>query len=557
MALEALAAPPRGAPDSARLAHHAEAAGEPEAVLRFAPAAAERAASVGAHREAAAQYQRALRFADGLGPEALADLLERLSYECLVIDQYDAAIEAQERALQLHRERGDRLSEGVALCSLARLHWCPGRTAESERASALAVEVLERLPPGRELAEAYATRSALCKDSEDRPGTLAWGRRAVELADKVHAPEIFVRALNDIGTIELLAGVPEGREKLDRSLELAREAGLEYDVARALIHLSWADTRHRSYALIDGYLEEGLELCTERGLDLWRLYLLAYRARSELDRGRWTEAVDTAALVLRQPRTSTIPPALARVVLALVRARRGDPEVWPPLDEALALVESSGEVQRLAPVAAARAEAAWLEGRADAVIEETQAAFELARSRDSTWVVGELALWRRRAGRTEEIPAEAEPYALEAAGEWRRAAELWASMGCPYESALALGDADDDEALLRAHEELQRLGARAAANVVARRLRQRGARGLPRGPRRATRDNPANLTGRELEVLALVAQGLPNAEIGERLFVSVKTVDHHVSAILRKLGARTRAEASAAAVRLGIAGEDG
>jgi DNA-binding NarL/FixJ family response regulator len=104
----------------------------------------------------------------------------------------------------------------------------------------------------------------------------------------------------------------------------------------------------------------------------------------------------------------------------------------------------------------------------------------------------------------------------------------------------------------QAIDDLQRLGARPAATIVARRLRERGVRGLPRGPRPRTRDSPAGLTPREVEVLALVAEGLRNAQIARRLVVSEKTVDHHVSAILRKLDVHTRGEAGAEAARLGL-----
>jgi DNA-binding NarL/FixJ family response regulator len=114
-----------------------------------------------------------------------------------------------------------------------------------------------------------------------------------------------------------------------------------------------------------------------------------------------------------------------------------------------------------------------------------------------------------------------------------------------YEAALALADSDDEETMRRALNELHALGAHPAAAIVARRLRERGARGLPRGPRPATRRNPSGLTPRELEVLELVAQGLRNAEIAGRLVLSVRTVDHHVAAILRKLDVHTRAQASA------------
>jgi DNA-binding CsgD family transcriptional regulator len=138
-------------------------------------------------------------------------------------------------------------------------------------------------------------------------------------------------------------------------------------------------------------------------------------------------------------------------------------------------------------------------------------------------------------------------------GAWSRAAAQWRDLGCPYEAALALAGADDDPSLRQALDEFRALDAQPAAAIVAHKLRARGARGLPRGPRPQTRANPAGLTARELEVLALVRDGLRNAEIARRLFVSEKTIDHHVSAILRKLGVRSRGEASAKAARLEIA----
>jgi DNA-binding CsgD family transcriptional regulator len=190
------------------------------------------------------------------------------------------------------------------------------------------------------------------------------------------------------------------------------------------------------------------------------------------------------------------------------------------------------------------------------VEQATDAALSLARERRAPWVVGELACWRWRAGIDEEPPrgAAAEPYALSIAGQWGQAAELWRRIGCPYESALALADSDDEAALRQAVDELQELGARPAAAIVTRRLRERGVRGVPRGPRRGTRENPAGLTARELEVVALLAEGLRNAQIAQRLVVSRRTIDHHVSAILRKLDVRTRGEAVAESLRLGLTG---
>jgi DNA-binding CsgD family transcriptional regulator/tetratricopeptide (TPR) repeat protein len=553
--LAALEAAPGGTSDLARIAHHAERAGDSRAVLQFAPAAGARAASLGAAREAAAQYARALRFADGLELKPKVELLERAAYASYLIGDFEAAIDSQERAIECHRQLVDHRGEGDSLRSLSRLLRYLGRNQEAMELGREAVAVLETLHPGRELAMAYCNVSHLYMNAEDIDGTLVWGERALELARQLNDDESSVYALINIATTDLLAGV--GAAKIERCLELAQRAGLEEHAGRAFVALTWWRPRGRAYADGDRYLEPGLEYCGERGLDLWRPYLLAYRARSLLDRGSWDAAVDSASLVLQDPRTSPMPRIVALSVLGLARARRGDPDVWAPLEEAWALAEPTGELQRLEPVAAARAEALWLEGRESEVAAATDAVLELAVRRRASWIVGELAFWRRCAGIQEEVPVEAaEPWATQLADDSQGAARRWSDINSPYEAALALGGAGDEHALRRSFEDLQSLGAHPAAAIVAQRLRRRGARGVPRGPRPATRDNPAGLTMREVQVLELVAQGLRNVEIAERLFVSEKTVNHHVSAILRKLQVRTRVQAAAEAERLGLFAQD-
>jgi DNA-binding CsgD family transcriptional regulator len=301
--------------------------------------------------------------------------------------------------------------------------------------------------------------------------------------------------------------------------------------------------RFRHYEVAERHINAALAYCEGIDFDVYRYYLLSWQAKLRLAAGRWDEAAQIAGICLGEPCPFSRIHAL--VALGLVRARRGDPDVWTPLDEALESAQPRRELQWIAPVAIARAEAAWLEGRNDAAIAATDAAFEFSVSKNSPYTTG-LAYWRWRAGLKPEIPmALNDPYALEMAGQWARAAESWAMIGCPYESALALASSGDEDALRQALTELQRLGARPAADIVIRSLHGIGVRGLPRGPRRQTQDNPASLTTREVEVLTLIAQGLRSADVAERLFLSRKTVDHHVSAILRKLGVRTRGEASA------------
>jgi tetratricopeptide (TPR) repeat protein len=227
----ALADPPVGAPDLARLAHHAEAAGDADAVLRFAPAAGARAASLGAYREAAAQYARALRVGDRLSAAQRAELLERRSFACYLTDQNDAAVDATKEALECRRQLGQRLEEGDSLRWLSKILWCPGRITESERAAREAVTLLEALPPGRELAMAYANLASTSSAAARSEEAVRWAGRALELAERLEDTEITVHTLATIGTCEFSEGEGEARaEPRARAASRARRA------CRASVH---------------------------------------------------------------------------------------------------------------------------------------------------------------------------------------------------------------------------------------------------------------------------------------------------------------------------------
>jgi DNA-binding CsgD family transcriptional regulator/tetratricopeptide (TPR) repeat protein len=548
--LRALEASRVGVVDSSRLAHHAEEAGDTAAVLRHGRAAAERGSTTGAHREAAAQYARVLSHASGVAAAERADLLAAYALEAQASGSYEESIAALNDAIELRHSLGDRLRAGDHLARLTMPYITLGRNAEAEAASRAAIEILETLPASPELATAYGFQAYTQMIKRDNDDAVSWGQKAVTLARRFDQPETLALGLNMMGTAFVMAGeITRGVALLEQSLDIAKTQALEHRIANA--HWMLGSGLAEMYELERGErsLRDHIAFADEHDLDA--AYTRAWLAVVLVYRGRWAEGASLAGEVLAG-HAAAVTRITANVALGRVRARRGDPGIDDVLDEALALARPGGHLQRLGHVHAARAEAAWLSGDRERTIAEAWTVYPLSLQKRHLWFAGELAYWQWKADRLDRVPEWiAEPYRLQIEGSPVAAAERWRERGCPYEAARALAESAVASDVVAALSEFERLGAMPSAKLARERLRALGAR-VPRGPRPTTRANPAELTSRELEVLRLIAGGLRNAEVAERLVLSRRTVDHHVSAILRKLSAKTRGEAAAAAAKLGL-----
>ncbi len=524
----------------------------------FARAAGVEAAAYGAHAEAAAHFRRASRHAPSLALPERADLLERLAYESVLVDDLEVARDAGVRLLACRRALGDRVGEAVALREVSRVLRLLDRTDEAERAARAAAALLEDAPPGRELALVYDHVAWLRLLDNENEEAIAWALRAIAVAEQAGVGRVVAHARLTIGSAEYSLGRTTWRATLEHALALAQAlppdeaAARDELVARALDKLAYAVLHERDLDAAARFIELGLAHTRTHDLSRWHANLLMERATLAVVRGDWSDAVADAEAALSAnvfPHTRR----LALVAAGRARARSGEPGVWEVLDEAARCGRDVEDLDQLGPLAVGRAEAHWLAGRADEVAADTDRALAAATERADAWWLGELAWLRRLAGIDEPTPdAAAEPFRLALEGRWSEAAERWRALGAPYEAALALVLGDTPASLREALAELRRIGAHGATPVVAARLRAQGVRAVARQPRAATRRNPAGLTARELEVLALLATGLQNREIASQLVVSPKTVEHHVSAILRKLEVPSRRDAAAAAPRLGL-----
>jgi DNA-binding CsgD family transcriptional regulator len=540
----------QGEVDNARLAHHADGAGDAGAVLLHARRAGERASALAAHREAAAQYERALKFAGDADLRTRAELLDALAFEDSLIDRWEGCAAAFEEALGIWRQLDEPRRIGADLVALSRTMWRLCRGKEMIDAATEAVSVLESIPPTPELGRAYTMLAASLIGHDDE-AAMALSLKAAAVAEELQAPVALSDALTLEGMIRVLFK-DDGMPMLRRALDVALEAELDEQAGRGFANLSSTSEELYDLDAAQRYVHEGLTFAEDHDIGTYTTCLRGTHVRTLMKLGQWDESATICQEILElRSGLSPINRLGPFITLATLKARRGTPDATALLAEGVETADATDDHEFVAMARVAAAEGAWLAGDHDG------AAAHIAHLLDvignaSAWRVGAFVIWAHRLGLATTRDDVAPPHALEIAGNWRAAADAWLEMGCGYDAALALLHSGDESAMREGVAILDALGATAALVQAQAIMRKHGIKAIPRGRRAATRANEFGLTAREREVLALLCDGLTNAEIAGRLFIAEKTVDHHVAAVLAKMDVGSRREAARKAAEAGL-----
>jgi len=540
--------------ETERIIHHAKNANDYDIVLRYAPKGAKQAAAVGAHTEAAKLYLTAIEYYQGSDKDLLLQFYEAYSYECYLTNQIREAIIYQGKSLSIWKSKQEIEKMGNCLRFLSRLWWFEGNHQQAEKFAAEAIEMLEQQPASKVKGMTYSNMSQLKMLNDEVASCLYWGTKAVAIAHDLDDKEILSHALNNMGTVE--ARKPGKFETacklLEESLSIALQNGYHEHAARSYTNLSSMQVVCKKYLAAARYLNEGIAYCEERDLYSWTKYMLSWKARLLLQTGSYADAYQVASQLLENEYQSPVVKIGALTVMALILMRSGNPSALPLLNEAKSMAFIMQEHQRIVPVMTAMLEYEWITG--DALMEEEalQQTIYLIEHTDNIFLNSEFAFWLMKV-RNQHIPLQ-QWYAGydNADAKTRQLAILnWQQLDCPYEQALLLFEGKEDDKR-KALALLQPAACSAVLEKMKQEMRGSGIKKIPRGIRETTRSNPAQLTNRELDILQLLQQSMQNKEIAAALFISAKTVDHHISSVLFKLDVNSRTRAVQEARRLGI-----
>ncbi|GGM97071.1 LuxR family transcriptional regulator [Dyadobacter beijingensis] len=541
-------------PVTQRIIHHAELAREYELMLKYIPLAAGQAIRVGAHLEAAKLFCTAITHYKGIDQDYLTYLHQSYAYECYLTNQTREAIIHQEILLPVFEAQNDPEKLGDCLRFLSRLWWFEGSRSEAERYGFRAVQVLEREPDSIVKAQVYSNISQLKMLSHEPYECMVWGQLAITMAKQLNDLETLSHALNNVGTVQMempdLAAV--GMGVLQQSLQIALEGSYHEHAARAYTNLSASLIRLRDFGNAEHILQEGLTYCEKRDLDSWTNYMLSLKARMRLETGAWDDACEIATELLaneEQPAVVTIGPM---VVLGTVKMRRNEPGALPLLTRAKTKALETMELQRIIPAFTALLEYQWLTGESILQATELEKTMEMTQKMGSMYEIQEFCFWLKKySDHDTDFTGIYDAYVASNFSPAKSYSQTANFSNCPYEEALTLFDGDET-GKTQAIRAMQHLGAAATYEKLKYLMRAEGLKRIPRGMRKSTTANSANLTLREVDVLQLLNEGLRNKEIASRLSVSTKTVDHHISSLLLKLNVDSRAKAVQQAMKMAL-----
>ncbi|MEE8375019.1 MAG: AAA family ATPase [Acidimicrobiia bacterium] len=529
-----------GKGDLARLVHHALGANDVEAIIEYAPKAARAAMAIESYREAADHFRTLEPYLDKIPDADRGSIFDDWAKAALPYDHVEAH-QILGKAISLYRSSGDDLALGRALTSATRTNEINGNPKAADACIAEAIAILEAHPPSEGLAFALSQRAWLSMMRGDGARAIEVADQAIGLAESGGDELATIYALNTKGTEIYLQGDRRGLQLLEQARNRAERGRYPSEEIRALINMTAAAGGLRELERATDFAQRARETAVRYENRLFEAYSNAQYSEVLQWKGEWAAAEDRASEALGSHSHTDV---LALWVLGRLQARQGRPEAGTTLDHAWSQAERTSEMQNMLPTAAAYVEYLWLSDQHDPerTARYREVLGEAMQLRSYSWAEGDLAFWLWKLGELSEVPQRiAEPYRLMIEGNAGQAADIWETKGFPYERGLALMHGGK-KARLEALEIFETLGATAVGAKLRKTLRDEGVT-VPRGKSRDTRRHAAGLTARQAEVLQLLDEGFSNIEIADRLFVSPRTVEHHVSAVLAKLDASTREEA--------------